>query len=538
MSIKSLALSALLGLLVAPFITGCTTSKIDDSLVAEDSYSSTHSNANSNGDGERRRTSATSTDINGDEDRNNTANTGTNSVGSSNNPPPADTNSNGSGSGNNPTDTNSNGNGNSSFDNSYCNTETLESVNVKSDFAAAGDGITDDADAFYDAIMTGKKVIVPAGIYILSQINLPDASTIILCGAGKGITTLRQKASQVNTAMITSYGYSSPVDVDYMEIQNMTIDGNYPNVARREPGDRNYGTIHVMVREMLVANCEFTQAYHALKILAVHEKADGTPGKAVIRDNWFHDMALEAPFYGGTTHAIYVAKNVPAQSTIWILRNNMEACGSGTGESCTLPSTTPGQSVVGILYSPDGPNPPQQELIIKDNIFRNLGHNMAPIKEHTAAVYLYQQADKSKIIGNHFYNPYYKALAVFSSNNVEIAHNTVEGCGVFVNPNTGWNHVDYYAIAVHSRKTNFPTYVSSSGYDIHNNLIKNTSCFKHGISAAFEVDKLGNGTATDVSIRENVFINNINPYANTPMNPIDTMNTPGVVISGNDDSDN
>jgi hypothetical protein len=121
---------------------------------------------------------------------------------------------------------------------------------------------------------------------------------------------------------------------------------------------------------------------------------------------------------------------------------------------------------------------------------------------------------------------------------VEIAHNTVEGCGVFVNPNTGWNHVDYYAIAVHSRRTNFSTYVSSSGYDIHNNLIKNTSCFKHGISDAFGVDDQGNGTATDVSIRDNIFINNINPYAGTPMNPIDTMNTPGVIISGNDDSDN
>jgi hypothetical protein len=179
-------------------------------------------------------------------------------------------------------DSNLDGNNSNDSDNSYCNNNSLESVNVKSDFAAAGDGITDDADAFYDAIMTGKKVIVPAGIYILSQINLPDASTVILCGAGKGVTTLRQKASQVNTAMIASYGYSSSVDVDYMEIQNMTIDGNYPNVARRESGDRNYGTIHVMVREMLVANCEFTQAYHALKILAVHEKADGTPGKAVI----------------------------------------------------------------------------------------------------------------------------------------------------------------------------------------------------------------------------------------------------------------
>jgi parallel beta-helix repeat protein len=402
-----------------------------------------------------------------------------------------------------------------------CHDYGLPSVDVKAGFGARGDGARDDSAAFRKAIATGRRVMVPAGTYVLSQIDLSDGQTVVLCGAGRGVTTLKQKASPVNTAMFSIFGYSAPATLQYLEIQDLTIDGNAKSVARGVPGGPNYGTIHVMVRKMLVANAELRNSYHALRILQVDEEA-------IIRDNWFHDMALEADSTGGTTHHIYIGKARDAASTVWVLRNNIEQCGSGTGASCTLPSLTPGQSAGGLLYSPgtgSGSVVPQQVFVIEDNTFRNLGMSMVG-EEPEAPIYLYQQADSAKILHNRLYNSYYSAITVFSSNDVEIAGNTIEGNGLMA-ADTGPDRAPYHAIAAYSRRTNFPTYVSSRGWSIHDNLIANTAGYDTGICACFAVDDRGNGTASDIRIVGNTFVNNAYRPAGSHMTPIYLSPTSG-----------
>ncbi|CAH0345350.1 glycoside hydrolase family 55 protein [Bacillus sp. CECT 9360] len=62
-------------------------------------------------------------------------------------------------------------------------------VNVK-DFGAAGDGVTDDTEAFNKAIGNGYvKVNVPEGVYITKGIKLPSWTSLV--GAGKGFTTIK-----------------------------------------------------------------------------------------------------------------------------------------------------------------------------------------------------------------------------------------------------------------------------------------------------------------------------------------------------------
>jgi parallel beta-helix repeat protein len=296
-----------------------------------------------------------------------------------------------------------------------------------------------------------------------------------------------------------------------------------------------------MVRKMLIADNEIRNAYHGMRILDVADQTSGAAGEAIIRDNWFHGMALEAGYAGGTTHNIYVSKDWPSHSIIWIDRNNIEECGSGTGATCTLPSSVAGQSTGGLLYSPDGSaagGPPQQVFRIKDNTFRNLGMNMVGTDEPEAEIYLYQQADNTQIIHNDLINSYYEGVAVFSSNNVEMGYNIAEGNGVPVPVSANYDHMEYYAIDAFSRKTYFPTYVNSSGWNIHDNIVKNSTWYKTGVCACFAVDSSGNGTGSNVTITNNTFVNNLDGYTNSHTTPVSTLNAVNVKISGNNTTAN
>jgi parallel beta-helix repeat protein len=425
-----------------------------------------------------------------------------------------------------------------------CHTTALPSVNVQTDFGARGDGTTDNHTAFANAIATGKVVRVPAGTYVVSQVNLSANQTVVLCGAGQGLTTLIEAASPSQTqAMFSQYDYSGGGHLAYLEIQNMTLDGNHAHVLRRPQGSSmmNYGIVTAMVRKLLIANDEIRNGYHGLRILDVADQTNGSAGEAIIRDNWFHSMALEAGYTGGTTHNIYIAKEWPSNSVVWVDRNVIEECGSGSGSSCTLPSTTPGQSAGGLLYSPDGSaagGPPQQIFRIKDNTFRNLGMNMVGTEEPEGEIYLYQQADNAQIINNQFINSYYEALAVFSSNNVEIAYNTVTGNGVPVSASSGYDHMEYYAIGAFSRRTYFPTYISSSGWNIHDNTVENSTWYKTGICACFSTDSSGHGTGSHVSITNNTFVENLDEFSGAHTLPIDTSGAMNVTTSGNDTTRN
>lgn len=426
-----------------------------------------------------------------------------------------------------------------------CNNASLASVDVKANFGATGNGTTDDHAAFVNAIATGKVVHVPAGTYRLSQINLPAESTVVLCGAGQGSTTLIQANSPNATeAMFYQADFSNREHVAYLEIQDMTLDGNKANVERRPQGSSmtNYGMVDVMLRKGLIANDELRNAYHALRIEDVGDQGS-TPGELVIRDNWFHGQALEAGFTGGTTHSIHLSKFYTSNSVIWVSHNNVEACGSGTGDSCTPPSSNAGQSAGGLLFIDNccGTDPlPQQLLRIYDNTFRNVGMNMPGTDEPESPIYLYQQADGAQILRNRILGSVYSGITVFSSNNVEIGGNDLEGNIVPVPVSANYSHMEYYAIDASSRQTNFPTYVSSHGWNIHDNTVANSTWYKKGVCACFNVDGSGNGTGSDILIANNVFRNNINNYVSptTHMTPIDQEGATGVTLSGNDASQN
>jgi parallel beta-helix repeat protein len=164
--------------------------------------------------------------------------------------------------------------------------------------------------------------------------------------------------------------------------------------------------------------------------------------------------------------------------------------------------------------------------------------NMVGTEEPEGEIYLYQQADGAQIINNQFINSYYEALVVFSSNNVEIAYNTVTGNGVPVSTSSGYGHMEYYAIGAFSRRTYFPTYISSTGWNIHDNTVESSTSYKTGICACFSTDSSGNGTGSNVSITNNTFINNLDEFSGTHTLPIDTAGAVNVTTSGNDTSRN
>lgn len=109
--------------------------------------------------------------------------------------------------------------------------------NVKVDYAAKGDGTTDDTTSIQNAINAahaslGGVVYFPPGTYISKLLTLP--SNIILEGAGVGATTLKLKNS-ANTDLVHTESWSTLVGKEKAEgpskfaIRNMTIDGNKAN---------------------------------------------------------------------------------------------------------------------------------------------------------------------------------------------------------------------------------------------------------------------------------------------------------------------
>ncbi|MDN4071463.1 glycosyl hydrolase family 28-related protein [Fictibacillus terranigra] len=107
--------------------------------------------------------------------------------------------------------------------------EIEQEVNVR-DFGAAGDGITDDTEAFRKAIGHGRaKVLIPAGVYITRGIRLP--SWTMLIGAGKGLTTIKlhDKAPRGRQLVTNASHWRGN---HHIYVQGMSLDWN---VERLDP---------------------------------------------------------------------------------------------------------------------------------------------------------------------------------------------------------------------------------------------------------------------------------------------------------------
>ena len=77
--------------------------------------------------------------------------------------------------------------------------------NVKLDYCAAGDGVTDDTAAIQNAVNSGQSLYFPPGTYLISNtITLPNVQDIVYSGSGKGQTIIFQSTAGMDAFLFTN----------------------------------------------------------------------------------------------------------------------------------------------------------------------------------------------------------------------------------------------------------------------------------------------------------------------------------------------
>jgi len=113
-------------------------------------------------------------------------------------------------------------------------------IDVKRDYGATGNGITDDTTAIQSALAAGGQIYFPAGTY-LTTASLSYYSNSHIVGAGRGITIIKVMDG---STLSNAHGVLEPVGwgdggapaVDNVYISNLTIDGNHDNVTGEVDG--------------------------------------------------------------------------------------------------------------------------------------------------------------------------------------------------------------------------------------------------------------------------------------------------------------
>jgi parallel beta-helix repeat protein len=102
--------------------------------------------------------------------------------------------------------------------------------NVRTEFLAAGDGVTIDSAAFSHAVTAlnaagGGTLLVPAGIYVMSDVKF--GSNITVRGAGMGATVFLMDPAAASGAVVCRVAPASHVTATAnMVLSDLTIDGN------------------------------------------------------------------------------------------------------------------------------------------------------------------------------------------------------------------------------------------------------------------------------------------------------------------------
>lgn len=114
----------------------------------------------------------------------------------------------------------------------YLQNELGKEVNVM-DFGAAGDGVTDDTEAFKKAIGTGRvRVYVPEGIYVTRGVRLPSFTSLV--GAGKKVTTIKlHDRAPRSRQLVTNDNHWR--GNSHISVEGLTLDWN---VERLNPAKR------------------------------------------------------------------------------------------------------------------------------------------------------------------------------------------------------------------------------------------------------------------------------------------------------------
>ncbi len=158
------------------------------------------------------------------------------------------------------------------------------------EFGAVGDGITDDAAAIQaaiDAAVTagGGIVYFPAGTYLIGTTLSWTGDNIILLGAGKDVTIIRDHANLGANRLI----YLQGTALDY--IQNVTVEGITFRNGTASDAEYTLGKDAIRVEYvdgLNIRNCKFTEVQGAFCVVLKYSK------NIKIKDNEFYRWTYSA----------------------------------------------------------------------------------------------------------------------------------------------------------------------------------------------------------------------------------------------------
>jgi hypothetical protein len=149
-------------------------------------------------------------------------------------------------------------------------------VDVKTDFGAVGDGVTNDTAAIALAGATGKNVYFPRGTYLHSGITKSNSSIWF----GDGIEQTILKSASATAYLILAEGTIQG------EIRDIQIDGN--SVANYGVYTNDYGNLQGTLSSMKIIGCT------------------GTPGYGFYNVNNAYSMLLDKMLITGNKVGVYL----------------------------------------------------------------------------------------------------------------------------------------------------------------------------------------------------------------------------------------
>lgn len=131
--------------------------------------------------------------------------------------------------------------------------------NVKTEFLAAGDGVTVDSAAFNNAVTAlnaagGGTLLVPAGTYVMSDVEF--GSSITVRGAGMGATVFLMDPAAAPGAVVCRVAPASHFTATAgMVLRDLTIDGNKDTWAQ-DSDHKGYGYYLGQGTPGLITHCK------------------------------------------------------------------------------------------------------------------------------------------------------------------------------------------------------------------------------------------------------------------------------------------
>jgi parallel beta-helix repeat protein len=132
-------------------------------------------------------------------------------------------------------------------------------LNVKTEFLAAGDGLTVDSAPFNNAVTAlnaagGGTLLVPAGIYVMSNVRF--GSNITVRGAGVGATVFLMDPAAASGAVVCRVAPASSLTAtSNMVLRDLTIDGNKDRWGP-DSNQKGYGYYLGQGSRGLIAHCK------------------------------------------------------------------------------------------------------------------------------------------------------------------------------------------------------------------------------------------------------------------------------------------